>query len=209
MNTGIRMEHINKAFRLLDEAHHELSIKKAVDIKPLIKSKISKSITIANSSLNETKETLIKGFDDMKSMITSLQEKNKLIASRLDKLDNTSTGRKSLTNASNGERFQKSEDGLSDENTFNVNSVNDLNKLSDKLLEIHGKMIEKGNTDSASLIEGTINSIEINKSVPQFAYRPLHQLGIKLVTDNPLSYQNHLFQNRNNRSFSEIFNTVK
>jgi hypothetical protein len=167
----------------------EAPIMKSEEVTALVSTEIRKSLDPVNGSLNKVNEAISKGFEGLGTIIKSLEQSNQALSQqntefveRLAKLEGQSQGRKSATNAQSIERFVKSEDGNSpDADTFNVTSQSDLNRLSDRLFVEHESAVEKGRKDDAQLFEGTINSIEISKSVPQFAFKRLAQLGIKLV----------------------------
>jgi hypothetical protein len=164
---------------------------KSEEVTALVTEEIKKSVEPINGSLNKVNEAISKGFEGFGTILKSLQEQNQALteqntqlAQRLEKVEGTTTGRKSATTPQAMERFAKSQDNgalNTDENTYNVTSKEDLNRLTDRLMDEHSNAIAKGMKQDASLLEGTINQIEVANKVPEFAYRKLAQLGIKLV----------------------------
>jgi cell division protein FtsB len=167
----------------------EAPIVKSEEITALVKSEISDALNPVNGSLEKVNDAITKGFEGLGQIVKSLQQQNETLvqnntalAQRLEKLESTPVGRKSIPNAQFAERFQKSQDsGTADENTYNVTDPQDLNRLTDVLFETYNELLEKGRKNDASLVEGTINTIECHKQVPEYAYKFLAQRGIKLV----------------------------
>jgi hypothetical protein len=133
-------------------------------------------------------DTIIKSLqadgEAAKNLITKANETNAALLERLEKVEKTPVPTKSLTSAAALERFAKSEDadaGTKNENTFDVTNKADLKSLSDRLFEhIQINNIQKGEAPDP-LLEGAINSIEINGVVPSYSYARLAAMGIKLV----------------------------
>jgi hypothetical protein len=164
---------------------------KSEEVTALVTEEIKKSVEPLNGSINKVNEVISKGFEGFGTILKSLQESNQalteqntLLNQRLDKLESTPMGRKSAANVQAVEKFQKSQDNgviQSDINTYNVTSKEDLNRLAERLVDEHKNAIEKGKKDDANLFEGAINQIECYGKVPEFAYRKLAQLGIRLT----------------------------
>lgn len=169
----------------------EAPLFKAEEVTALVNQQIQKTVEPLNGSITKVNEAITKGFEGFGTILKSLQEQNASLteqntqlAERLSKIEGQSQGRKSATNITAVDRFKKANDQgalQTDDNTFNVTSKEDLNRLSDRLFEEHKTAIEKGRKEDAALLEGTINQIEVANKVPEFAYRKLHQMGIKLV----------------------------
>ena len=191
--------------RAVDQVNRQVSIVKGNDVKSIVKKRVTKTVLKADTQVKSLAKTVDGHLSSMISTLKSLDKQNGEISERIQKLESTSGGRKSLFKQVYQERFQKSEDGRTNENTFNVKNSDDLSRLSDRLLAEHEKLIEKGNPNEAALIEGTINHLEINKAVPVFAFKKLNQLGIRLISDTPIMKSNHLFARKNDRNFKAIF----
>lgn len=157
------------------------------EVSPVMKSE--EVVSLIENKVNPINEAISKGFEGLGTIVKSLQEtnaslikKNELLEEKLEKIASQPQGRKSAGGAGFLDRFNKSTAAESNdpENCFNVKDVEDLNRLSDRLLVEHTNALEKGRKDDAAMFEGVVNSIEISKSVPQYAFQRLAQLGIKL-----------------------------
>lgn len=157
-------------------------IVKAEEVSALINT----SLEPVNHSLSKVNEAIAKGFEGLNTIIKSLQEDKETLTQNFNNLQtqferfaSQPAGRKSIGGIAAIEKFQKSEDGKKDADTYNVASQEDLNKLTDRLFEENNLVIQKSGK-SDPLLESAINSIEISKSVPQYAYQRLAAMGIKL-----------------------------
>lgn len=163
----------------------EVPLMKSEDVSVLVNEQLTKATAPIN-------EAISKGFDGLNTIIKSLQEQNEALAEqntqflqRIEKLETSPAGqRKSATSAVAVQKFMKSEDAESNPNTYNVAKQEDLDTLSEVLFAKHSEHLEKGEKENAALVEGTINSIEMYKTVPQYAYKYLHARGITLVAPN-------------------------
>jgi hypothetical protein len=151
-----------------------------------IQEEIKKSLDPLTQDLGGVKEAISKGFDGLNTIIKSLQDQNlelkksnSELCERIEKISGTPMPKKSVTTAKAIERFEKSDDGVKDENCFNITNKQDLDRLADRLLaEIDVQFQKSEKIDQ--LLEGTINEIEIRGIVPQYAYPRLAAMGIKL-----------------------------
>jgi len=209
----------NKAFELMDQAIEE--IKKSMISTPLVSQNTNQSFRPIKAAIDKTAELVEKNLNEAGKILKSLMdtnlsiaENNSILSKRLTKLERYPEIKVSAPSSSST-RFEKSNDGngnlMQDENTFNVTSQEDLNRLSEKLLGEHSNLLKKGNKEQALLIEKTINSIELSNQVPEAAYRQLFAMGIKLVSPSPLrKQQDHLFKSSGEgRGFEKIFGSTR
>lgn len=168
----------------------EVPLMKSEEVVELIKSELTKSLDPVNGSLNKVNEVIEKGIGALTTIVKSVQEQNndlikanEVLNGRLEILEKTPNTRKSFTNAAYIDKFQKSATGdtdLAGKDVYDVTKQDDLSRLSDRLLTECKDALEKGRKEDAALFEGTINSIEISKKVPEFAYRKLASMNIVL-----------------------------
>lgn len=161
--TLVQDDGIQKSF----EATNDLikSLQNNFDAKTSAIGTVLKEIVGENKTLKETVEKLEK----------SQQEQQQ----ELQKLKTEPFPKKSITDLRVVERFEKSQDGVSDGNTFSLSKAEDRKALTQTLFAKVQDLRNSGRTDAT--IEKAIMDLEISKSLSSDAIPSLNLLGIKIT----------------------------
>lgn len=169
-----------------------LSLQKAeVDFSPvedLIKSQTqefgSRFQAIAKILKSQTEQTekqtseLSSKLEELEGTNLELKKSNDALVNRLETVERTSQGRRSVTTVAAVERFQKS-DVVDDLNTYSLSKASDVDALSNKLLAQYDLVKSSGREDNA--LFRAIQDIEISRYVDASFMPRLEAMGLKVT----------------------------
>lgn len=147
-----------------------------------VAAEISKGIAPFKDALEKSMSgfsTIIKSFTERNE---ALAQTNTELATRVEVLEKTPMGRKSLTGAQPVDRFNKGEESVKlsgNEIAINVTSKADLKTLVD-ILDVENDKILQKSGQSDPILEKAINHIEMANEVPKDAYLKIRSFGVIL-----------------------------